>query len=160
MIGIYDIGRNEESQPYLIKVGKYDVKKEITSTNEGLIKFVRDYIRPQQYDNEHMYLLALDRRDKALGVLVLGIGTYKSCEYSKRTVAEFLILSGAKRFMMIHNHPDKTLKLSRKDHSVAKQLDFLADLFEIESLGNFVITNDGFVGSYMDEPIYFEDMED
>lgn len=156
MIYLYDIGRDKERHPTLIKLKSYNVKRETTSENDSLISFIRNYLKADQYDNEHMYLIALDLYDRALGVFLLGIGDYKHTDTYKRNVAECLILSGARKFLVVHNHPDGALSLSEGDFVLEDELIELGELFDIEFIGNFVITSEGFMGSHFSKPIYFK----
>ena len=156
MINIYDIARNENLLPKLVKVGEYKVERKITSENDTLIDFIHNTMKVNQYDNEHLYLISMDMYDRALGVFLLSIGTYKECETSKRNIAECLVLSGARHFIMIHNHPDGALSLSEGDEQFARSMKELAELLEIEFIGSFVITNDGIICNGMDKPIKFK----
>lgn len=157
MINLYDIGRDDELHPALMKVGSYDVSRMITTDNDSLVDFIRHHLKMEQYDNEHMFMIALDRFDRALGVFLLGIGDFEECVISNRTVAEGLVLSGARQFMLIHNHPDGGLSLSEADKEMDNNMNHLADLFGVKYLGNFVATYDGFIISGMDKPIIYED---
>lgn len=156
MINIYDIGRNDDLLPQLVKVGSYNVERKITSENSTLIDFIHNHMKVNQYDNEHLYLIAMDMYDRALGVFLLGIGDYQGCEVSKRNIAECLVLSGARHFLLVHNHPDGALALSDGDLQFTNDVQELAELFGIVFIGSFVITDNGIIGSGMDTPIKFK----
>lgn len=158
MIYQYDIARDDEHHPTLIRVKQFDVDKKITSNTETLVGFVKNYLHLDKYDNEHMYLIALDMYDRALGVFLLGIGDYKGTEIYKRNVAECLILTGARRFIMFHNHPDGALNLSEDDLDLQNEMSDLGNMFDIKFIANCVITEDGFNHSGLKEPMFFKDM--
>lgn len=158
MIYQYDIARDDEHHPTLIKVKQFNADRKITSTTESLVGFVKNYLHLDKYDNEHMYLIALDLQDNALGVFLLAIGDYKGVEVFKRNIAECLILSGARRFIMFHNHPSGKLSLSKDDLELQNEMFDLGNLFDIAFIANCVITEDGYTHSGLKKPVYFRNM--
>ncbi len=155
MINIYDIGRDDDMHPTLIKTGSYNVGRKTINGNYPLALFARDYMKMDKFDNEHLYLIAFDYYRNSLGVFLLGIGDYKSCETYRRNLAECLILSGARRFLIIHNHPDGGW-ISDKDMELADSVQEIAELFDIYFMGVYSISNKGLDGTLMDFPILFD----
>ena len=155
MIYLYDIARDEERHPTLTKIKSFNVKKEITSENDSLVRFIHEYLKVDSYDNEHMFLLALDMYDRSMGVFLLGIGDYKNVDVFNRNVAECLILSGARRFILVHNHPDGALFLSDGDKQTGIEMKSLGEIFDIKLVANCVVTEDGFIADGMEKPILF-----
>lgn len=160
MVGLYDIGRDENLHPSLLKIKDFKVSRNFTTDNITFLKFLINDLHMPEFDNEHMYLFANDLYDRSLGVFLVGIGKYDGIDVSKRTIAECILLSGARRFILVHNHPDNALALSGTDIGFAFDVQKIADILEVEFLGNGVITKDGFITNDMSEPIYFKEMED
>lgn len=160
MVGLYDIGRDKELHPSLLKINSFNVDTAFTTENDTFLKFLVEELHMPEFDNEHMYLFANDIYDYSLGIFLLGIGDFKGINVSKRTIAEALLLSGARRFILVHNHPDNALALSGTDIGFAFEVQKIAELLEIEFLGSGVITKDGFITNDMEQPIYFDETED
>ena len=80
---------------------------------------------------EHMYVLACDDEHNLLGIYQLDIGNEDYCNVNKRTLSTFLILIGAREFILIHNHPNGSPRLSEDDLECAKEMNVLGEILEI-----------------------------
>ena len=144
MICEYIIGNNDIGFPELIPIRESNMEREEMDGDliENLL-FLRDFTKMDIRDVETAYVMALDYLYRPLGILQLSIGDYKSCMIYSRATATFLLLSGARRFIVIHNHPSGQLKASDADVANKLMIESMANLLEIEFEGSFIITRDG-----------------
>ena len=88
---------------------------------------------------EHVYLLSCDNRDRINGILDVASGTENHAEISKRKVVSFLVLSGAKRFIIVHNHPNNAMYPSNDDVTSAIIMMALAGIMDMSFDGSYIV---------------------
>lgn len=113
--------------------------------NEVGIYLIREALHLDRLNAEHLICEAIDDGGHILGLLIVSIGSQSECYIHKRTIAEFVLLTGAESFIIVHNHPNNVLEASEADKATVKDLKELASLLEVEFGGDYVITKDGFV---------------
>lgn len=80
-----------------------------------------------------------------------------------RELAIFLLLSGANRFIIAHNHPNGTKSTSGADMKITTKIREMANFIEIDFLQHFTIGNDGYdtcIDNGEDDDYYEEDDEE
>lgn len=160
MIKQYDIEQNSNHCPQLLEVHEYDADWNITSSRDGIIDLLTYYLHLDTLDNERVYMLALDYFNRAIGIFLIGLGDYKKSEMYNRHIATAIILSGARKIIVAHNHPDGGIALSDDDQKNVLGISLLTQIFGIEFVDSYVITDEGYITNNMTEPVYFVDDED
>lgn len=158
MIKQYDVAKNDDFNLYLIEVNKYDIKPEIVSTDYGLMSLFTNCLNLDKLDNERNFLLALDHYRRLIGIVQIGLGDYQNNKMYARHIASALLLSGARQYITVHNHPDGALFLSENDKTNISFLKTMALFLEIEYVESYVVTKEGMISSLDDTPIYFEEL--
>lgn len=156
MIRLYDIGRNEKyKRPKLLIRKTY--KKEI-NIKEPIIftEFVTKDLKLNKYDNEHVYLITTDYYDNIIGIFLISIGDFKGCEVYPRNIATAILLSGGRKFLIMHNHPDGALEFSESDIAIVNVMKGISILLNTEFINSYIFTSKGYVTDKMDSPMYFD----
>jgi len=160
MIRLYEIGRNERNKrPELLVQKKYKKNiniKDIFSFTEFVIKD----LRLNKYDNEHFYLITTDYYDNIIGVFLISIGDFKSCKVYTRNIATAILLSGGRKFAILHNHSDGLLELSEDDINSVHVMKGISILLDTEFVNSYVFTSKGYITDTMDSAIFFDEMEE
>jgi DNA repair protein RadC len=160
MIRLYDIGRNEKYKcPKLLIKKTFRKEIDIKETIE-FINFVNEDIKLNKYDNEHVYLITTDYYDNIIGVFLISVGDFKGCEVYPRNIATAVLLSGARKFLIMHNHPDGALLFSESDISIVSIMKGISILLETEFINSYIFTAEGYITYTMDSPMYFDQMEE
>ena len=160
MIRLYDIGRNEKTkQPYLIERRKFKKDVNIKDTM-AFITFVKKDLELSKYDNEHFYLITTDYYDDIIGVFLMSIGDFRGCEVYTRTIATAILLSGGRKFAVMHNHPDGALQFSESDNSTINVMKGISILLSTEFMNSYIFTSGGFITDTMDSPLFYSEMEE
>lgn len=154
MVKQYDIANNANGIPYLIEVNSYDLKNDTS-----VIELFTKHIKLNTLSDERVYMVSLDLYNRILGIIMIGLGDYKGSQIYKRNMALMLLLSGARKFVVVHNHPDGALFLSQDDNTNTILFVGLAKILEVKFEASYVVTRNGYITSEMDEPIYFDEME-
>ena len=96
-------------------------------------------------DNEHLYIVGFDHYDRLCGVYCVSSGDFKSVQHYNRNIALFLLLVGARKFRMFHNHPDNALSGSSGDYQVMGFMISLGNVIGIEFIDSYVLCPDGWI---------------
>ena len=159
----YDIFQNSENIPNLQEINQIDLSKlgiddiaELDMTSD-IIELVCDAINIYSMDSEHLYIVALGMIEGVKGIYLMGIGnTQKIFNYSCRNLILFLLLMGAKKCFTLHNHPNRVLSVSKGDKKFDKDIRDIVSLMEIECIGNFAVTTEGYINLLTNETHLFE----
>ena len=80
------------------------------------LSYMLDEIYDLSYCNEeYMYVIPMDTNFHLKGIYQAGHGSYDSVAVYSREMFTFLLLSGAERFVCVHNHPNGNLEASDGD---------------------------------------------
>lgn len=146
MIKLYNI--INEPLPKLNVLCEFDIDNEPEpnlNDNDMSIHILRNELNLDKLNAEHLVCVSMDEANAILGFLIVSIGSQSECYIHKRTIAEFVLLTGAEKFIMVHNHPNGVLEASDGDKAGIPYLKEIASLLEIEFDGGYIITNDGYV---------------
>ena len=145
MINQFEIMQNEYGNPVLRKTRSFDVNVDNGCNLSAIMYILNECYDLDSLDNEYVYIVALNYYERIIGVYLVSIGTYKQCYIDTRSIACFLALSGAKKFIMIHNHPDDYLKASEDDFKSANKIEQIGMLLGMEFVGSFIICKSGWL---------------
>lgn len=158
MIRLYDIGRDEKyKRPKLLV--KRNFKREINIKDTiAFTKFVTEDLELNKYDNEHVYLITTDYYDNIIGTFLISIGDFKGCEIYPRNIATAILLSGGRKFLIMHNHPDGVLEFSESDVTIVSIMKGISILLKTEFINSYIFTSKGFITDTMNSPMYYDQM--
>lgn len=88
---------------------------------------------------EYAYMAAFSTKLKVLGVFEISHGNIDSTHINPREVFIRLLLSGAAKFVICHNHPSGDSFPSPEDLEVTKRLTKCADLMGIQFTDHIII---------------------
>ncbi len=88
---------------------------------------------------ERGYCVALDHNDKILGVCLVTSGGDHRCEMHPRTVLTFLLLIGAEKFYIVHNHPSNIMEISEDDEESTYSFVEMANNLSIKMMDGLII---------------------
>jgi DNA repair protein RadC len=91
------------------------------------------------WDREHFLVLALNGKNRLLGVETVSIGTLTASLVHPREVFTSLILAKAAAFILAHNHPSGDPTPSIEDHSITRRLKECGELFGLGLLDHVVL---------------------
>lgn len=89
---------------------------------------------------EMAYAIYLDYACNVIGVHKLSEGIVGTCAMDIRKVFQGAILSNAKGFVLVHNHPSGNLKFSKEDQNVYRTFKAAGELMGINLLDFIVMS--------------------
>ena len=153
----YDIFQKEDGTPELRAVKEFNVSKEEYADDE-LLSIIRWCLHIDEIDREEVYVLATNYNGVPLGIFHVSNGDYKGASVYHREIAVFLLLIGAKRFYLYHNHTDNVIEPSADDINVAISLRQMGQLLDIEFVDNFILCKSGWCGSFDSNQEMYEEI--
>jgi len=142
MVKVYNIINNENRYPKLNLIKEIEVNDKRV-TIEDTIEILGHYLDMYQLSVEHAYIISFNNNMDILGIYLFSIGNSKNCYFYKKSIATFLLLTGAESFILYHNHPDGNLETSENDESSIFQINLLSEILEIEFIDSIIISKNG-----------------
>lgn len=142
MIKEYDITLTEDGRPELTEKYSFDYES-CEFVGPEILYLLNELYHLSSLDSEAAYLVSMDFYRHPLAIYQVSLGDYKTCNMYNRTIALFILLSGARSFLVVHNHPDIEYMPSSEDLANKYILQDLANFFDIEFDGSFVISRGG-----------------
>jgi DNA repair protein RadC len=138
----------ERGKRYAIAVYKVTLVREATlkafsthiRSSQDAVAILRPYLAG--VDREHFIVLLLDRKNKAIGLNTVSIGSLTSSVVSCREVFKPAILANAAAIICAHNHPSGEAQPSAEDRALTTRLVEAGRLLGIQVLDH-VILGDG-----------------
>ena len=135
----YVILRDENGIPILHPEKTQRVMNSPFEVDEIIDMFAFDY-HMNTLDNERQYVISLDYYNIPKGICLISAGDYKETMLCMRTIGEFLLLTGAEKFLVVHNHPSDNELPSGNDILCEQQFKQIGALFDIELIGSCIIS--------------------
>lgn len=89
---------------------------------------------------EHFYILSYNETGNIIGIMKLSSGSRKGTTLPYDALFTYLLLTGSYSFITIHNHPNNYDQLSQEDIQTDHQLEYIANLLNINYRAGLIIT--------------------
>ncbi len=142
MVKVYNILNGDNNQPILNVQRELDINEHNISIEES-VDILNQYFDMNYLNIEHAYLIGFDDKMNIIGIFLVSIGTSSKCFFYRRNIATFLLLSGATRFILYHNHPNGSLNVSENDQLSIVYIKSLAEMLEVEFIDSVIISKNG-----------------
>ncbi len=139
----YEIINNPERTVELLAVERFDIHYEDEVDVDEILNDMKECFSLDMLDNEHIYVVSANYYGVPTGIILVSVGDHKQSMVYTRTIGIFLLLIGAKKFLMLHNHPDNEISSSNNDLISAADVQNLANIIGIDFLGSYVVGRDG-----------------
>ena len=128
----------------LLKVSHvYETRYENQPSSEYL-SYMLDEIYDLSYCNEeYMYVVSMDTNFHIKGIYPAGHGSHDSVAVYSREMFTFLLLSGAERFICVHNHPNGNLEASEGDIMWMENMKAVSSILHLDFADYMIVTEEG-----------------
>jgi len=128
----------------------FESMERITSS-EKASNLIKQYVDRDQLDlRERAWILYLTNANCVIGIAEISAGDITSTTIPKRYIFQLALLVNAVAFIIIHNHPSGTLKVSSADKAITKKLCSAGEIMDVKVLDHIIITSEDYV-SFADE---------
>lgn len=114
------------------------------STYDKMVDFLNQVFEMEYLEEEYVYVVSFNCQMIPQGVFELSHGSADTSIIKMRELAIFLLLSGANRFIIAHNHPNGTKSVSGADMEITTKIQKMANLIDVDFIQHFTIGNDGY----------------
>lgn len=123
---------------------------------EDIVEFLNTIFFMNHLEEEYVYVISYNCQMIPQGIFELSHGTADTSLIGMRELGIFLLLSGANKFIVVHNHPNGNTEISSGDFEVTNKIRELANLLGVEFRQHLIIGNDGWNNIIED----YEDIKD
>ena len=142
MVTEYRVLNGCEYKPYLEEYRQIDCKSQVENLNEFVAE-INKGLKLDCLSNETNYVVSVNTDFVILGILQASIGNVYECFNNRRTIGQFLLLSGAEEFIVIHNHTNGRKEPSENDRTSAEVMETFGNCFDIKLVAAICIGKNG-----------------
>jgi DNA repair protein RadC len=88
---------------------------------------------------EQMWVLALDTKNKAIGMILISQGTLNASLAHPRDIFRFAITCNAASVILFHNHPSGAVEPSQEDRAFTERMKCAGGLLGIRVLDHIIV---------------------
>lgn len=141
----YKIVQDEDTlHPQLFENKELEWNGKLESIQEMTEMMVRCF-HLNALNEEYVYVLGFDNNMNFKGVFELSHGTRSSSLFSPKCLGTFLLLVGADKFMLMHNHPSGVLSCSKDDFNVNSLVASLSITLDMEFIEHAILIIDDYM---------------
>lgn len=146
-IGLYDIYFCEANGlPELRLIKEMTGSQEVEYSTDEIVKLLDNNFSFSEMRNEHAYIVCMDTFNHIKCVGVLGVGSHDEVNTDAKTVGAYLLLSGADRYAILHNHPNNDTEPSEEDLIECNCIKGMSLIFNIEMYEYIIVSRIGWHG--------------
>ena len=108
------------------------------NSSEEAKQILRAYFETVRDDRERFVALALSSKNALIGIAEVSVGGASASLVDPKVLFRTLLVRGATRFILAHNHPSGDPTPSREDLTLTRQLREGGRLLELECLDHLV----------------------
>jgi len=138
----YDLVNDINGKPKLKTIKRINVSNYVIDSYDQVPDFFNTYFELNRLSREHLFVMSLDMRNRILAIGELSTGSNRKTIFSKRELAIYLLLTGAERFVLIHNHPGGVIDASQEDKTNSRIASEIGKLIHVDFLYQFIVTYD------------------
>lgn len=132
--------------PYLLKVSSTEfLTMQVCGTASDAVNVVNAIFHLPEKCEEYVIVIALNTHNDVLGVSELSHGTATAAITSPREIMQRLLLIGATKFIIVHNHPSGSLEISKEDYEMCTRMLKASDIMRISFLDSIIIGGKDYV---------------
>lgn len=141
----------DNNKPILVEKEKIPVNYNKGGYDEAISIF-KDTLKLHEEFVEHVWLLLMNSQNEFIGISELSKGEHNSSPTPVKELLITVLLSGATRFFMIHNHPEGTIHFSTDDINMFGKINLALNFISgIEFIDSLIISSNGEWNSYKTE---------
>lgn len=93
---------------------------------------------------EQIYVLFIDKKDRAMMWRCISTGSYKACLVDVRQILKTALNIGAYKIVIAHNHPCGSNHPSEEDIKLTQKVASICSTVDIELLDHIILTHDSY----------------
>ena len=142
---------NEDQHNILVKENSCNYPVDYLRNPQAITEMLNSIFQLNRQAEEYVYMIALNTKDKPLGVFEISHGAVNQSICNPREIFIKALLCGATGIILAHNHPSGDITPSKEDVTVYRRIREASEILGVNLLDNIVIGNGYF--SFMENGI-------
>ncbi len=142
-ITTYKTELDENQHNTLVKENSCNCPVDSLNNSRSVAEMLDTVFRPNRQSEEYVYMIALNIKNKPLGVFQISHGTVNLSICSTRDIFIKALLCGATGIILAHNHPSGDVMPSKEDMTLYDKVKEAGKIMDISILDN-IIVGDGY----------------
>lgn len=138
----YESWLDKDKRVVLEEKGKHPLKQYFNNI-DIVVEFFEDEFQITQRAEEYVYLVALNAKNRPVGVFEISHGGQTQSMFNVREICSRLLMVGAVGFMVIHNHPSGDVNPSQNDFESTGMLKQACEILGL-TMQDHIIIGDGY----------------
>lgn len=143
-ITTYRTELDENKHNVLVKENSCNYPVDSLNNPQAVAEMLNTVFHLNRQAEEHLYMIAVNTKNKPLGVFEISHGTVNASFCFPREIFIRALLCGASGIILAHNHPSGDITPSKEDIATYKRIKESGALIGIELLDN-IIVGDGYL---------------
>lgn len=135
----YKTELNKELHNILVKENSCNYPCDNLNSPDKIVDMLNTVYNLDKQAEEHLYMIALNTKNKPLGVFEVSHGTVNCSICNPREIFIRALLCGAACIILAHNHPSQDTEPSRDDLQTCKLVSEVGKMIGIELLDNLIV---------------------
>ena len=141
------IRRNNLLELYIIK--NVNIQEEKISTYNQIADVFIKKLKIHLLAQEHSYIFCMLNDGSPIGICEVSKGDHKHTVVSINIMGRYLLLTGADRFVLVHNHPNNSCEESADDIILTNKTKELANLLDVDLEDHLIICRTGWKSMFL-----------
>lgn len=141
----YILFKDEEGKPYLNLKNEFDYEISNFDNSYDIAHMMVDLYSMHELFIEYSYVIGFDCSNNILGIVELGHETDTQTPTPIKIMFISLLLMGANKFVLVHNHPNNVMIASVADINLGSKVALGANLLGLDFDDQIIIGNEDFV---------------
>ena len=134
---------DEDNRTQLVKESSRIYKQhENMNSPQKIVDLMKDMYELDKQAVEYVYMIAMNSKNKVLGVYMVSKGTVNASLLSPREIYMVALMIGAVNLIIVHNHPSGDTTPSKEDMNSTKRIKDAGELIGIKLQDHIIIGND------------------
>lgn len=144
-INFYEAILTEDDRTALVKEKGVNYASGEMNSPAEIAQMMRDLLHMQELAEEHIYMVAMNSKNKVIGVFFISRGTVSASLISPREIFMRAMLIGAVQIILCHNHPSGNISPSECDLELTKRVKDAGILLNICLTDHIIIGKDQYL---------------
>lgn len=139
IINEYICKLDSKRHPKLEIKEKYEYTMDKLTTPEQAADMISDLFNIQNRAEEYLYMIALNTKNKVVGLFEISHGTVNKTICSTREIMIRALLIGDVNLIFVHNHVSGEVEYSKEDKMIYEKLVNACGIMDVTLLDNIII---------------------
>jgi len=140
----YQLFKDEDNHPYLNVRNEFDYEVNKFNTSADIARLLVELYSINELFIEYSYAVAFNCSDEILGIIELGHESDIQTPTPIKILFMSLLLMGANKFVLVHNHPNNIMEPSKADINLGSKVKLGTELLELTFVDQIIIGEEDF----------------